>query len=82
MKKLTTEIEPMVNTGQACEMLGVGRTYMAQVKREMGISGERRFFVSDVARHLKSRLRRPQDHQAATAGKNGGRSSKRGRGNA
>lgn len=72
------KVEPMVNTGQACEALGVGRTYMAKVKRELGISGERRFFLSDVERHLRSRLRRRLDHPVVTADMNGERSSKRG----
>lgn len=71
-------VERMVSTNEACDALGVGHTYMTQVKHEMGISGERRFFLSDVERHLRLRLRRRPDRQAVTAGKNGEQSLKRG----
>lgn len=71
-------VERMVSTQEACDALGVGRTYMTQVKDEMGIKGERRFFLSDVERHLRSRLRRRPSHQAATADRSGERSSRRG----
>lgn len=71
-------VEPMVTTREACEALHVGNTYMTQVKEEMGIKGERKFFLSDVERHLRLRLRRRPSHRAATADKNGEQSSRRG----
>lgn len=70
-------VERMVSTHEACEALGVGYTYMTQVKTEMGIKGQRRFFLSDVERHLRLRLRRRPSHRAAAADKNGERSLKR-----
>lgn len=79
MKK-GTQREPatlMVDTQTACEVLGVGSAYMTQVKTEMGIKGAKRFFLEDVIDHIQSRLRRQQDRQPATAGKNDARLSRR-----
>lgn len=70
--------ERMVNTKEACEALGVGSTYMTQVKVEMGIKGERKFFLSDVERYIRRRLQRRQGRQGAAVGRNGERSLKRG----
>lgn len=76
-------IERMTSTKDACETLGVSASYMAQVKRELGLTHAKKFFLSDVERHIRQRLaRHRRGHQAAVVGNSDARSLRRARGNA
>jgi uncharacterized protein (DUF2132 family) len=52
--------EQLIDTRTACKRLKVGSNYMAKIKREMGITGSRKFFLSDVVKHISARRQPPR----------------------
>jgi hypothetical protein len=86
--------ENPVRSHDAKEILGLGHSKMASIKRLMGIGGARYVFLSDIRKFMranplagqstayprKSGQSRPERPQRKAAGKSGERSSKRGQG--
>jgi hypothetical protein len=72
-------IEKTVDTKTACRKLGIGHTLMTKLKHEMGIAHSKRFFLSDVAKHISARRKRlRRDHLEQAVDRNGERLSRRG----